>query len=368
MDSINMFKPYVNDKAIENVCKVLRSGWVGEGPIVKEFEDKIGATVGTRYPVCVNSGTSSLHLAVLLAGVSSGDEVITTAQTMLATSTAILMAGAKPVYADIEYETGNIDANDIARHITDRTRAILVVDWGGYPCDLDDILEVAKKYNLVVIEDAAHALGAKYKGKLVGSVCPITCFSFQAIKHLTTGDGGLICLSSQEMYERAVRLRWFGIDRFKRKPSVLGEPEWNVTELGFKYHMNDIAAAMGLGNLEDLDKILSRRRAIVKMYRSNLGQVNGVQLFERKLDRDSADWLFTIHVDHREEFCKMMTANGIMASVVHLRIDRNDLCGGIRQDLPNLQKYTETHVSLPLHPHLTDQDVERVICAIKSGW
>ena len=241
-----------------------------------------------------------------------------------------------------------------------------MVDWGGYPCDWDAILAIAQANHLAVIEDAAHALGATYKGKLAGSIAPITCFSFQAIKHLTTGDGGMICVSSAQDYERAVRLRWFGIDRFNRKPSILGEPEWNVAELGYKYHMNDVAAAIGLGNLEDLEWILRRRHQIVAMYRATLDSIPGVRLFERKVDRQSADWLFSIHVERREDFCRMMAAKDIMVSVVHLRIDRNDICGGERGDLPALNRFTETHISLPLHPYLTDEDTQCVMT--QSVW
>jgi len=363
-----MFKPYVNDRAAALVVDVLRSGWVGEGPRVKEFEQRLGNRVGARYPVAVNSGTTALHMAVQLAGVQPGDEVITTAQTMLATTTAVLMAGARPVYADVEYGTGNLAVDDIRRRVTERTRAILAVDWGGYPCDWDAIKAVVSARGLALIEDAAHSLGATYKGVPVGAVAPFTCFSFQAIKHLTTGDGGMVCVPTQDAYERASRMRWFGIDRARRTPSVLGEPEWNVTELGYKYHMNDVAAALGLGNLEDLDAILERRRTIVARYRESLAGVPGVTLFERHPDRQSADWLFSIHVPRREQFCRMMAAQGITTSVVHLRIDRNAICGGERPDLPELARFTETHVSLPLHPYLTDEEVQRVTEAVRGGW
>lgn len=363
-----MFRPYVNERAVEQVVDVLRSGWVGEGPKVKQFEDRVGSLVGARYPVTVNSGTTALHLAVILAGVCPGDEVITTAQTMLATTTAILMAGGKPVYADVEYGTGNLAAGDIEHRITERTRAILAVDWAGYPCDWDSILSIADKYGLAVIEDAAHSIGATYRGRPVGAIAPFTCFSFQAIKHLTTGDGGLLCVPTSELHEKAVQLRWFGIDRFKRKPSILGEPEWDVVELGYKYHMNDVAAAIGLGNLEDFEVMLARRRAIVARYRAGLEGVSGLRLFERQADRQSADWLFSIHIERREEFCRMMAAKDIMVSVVHLRIDRNGIAGGERADLPELSRFTDTHVSLPLHPYLSDEDVERVINSIQEGW
>ena len=368
MARISMFKPCIDEKAIELVSQTLRSGWVGEGPKVREFERKIGQMVNSPFPAAVNSCTSALHLALLVAGIRPGDEVITTAQTMLATTQSILVCGGQPIYADVEYYTGNINAADIAHRITPRTRAILAVDWGGYPCDYDAILALAQENNLVVIEDAAHSLGASYKGNPVGSICPVTCFSFQAIKHLTTGDGGMVCFLSEEHHRRAVQLRWFGIDRPRRQPSILGEPIWNVTELGYKYHMNDIAAAIGLGNLEDFEKVLARRREIVKAYRGALDGVPGVELFERQSDRQSADWLFSIHVQRREDFCRMMKSKEIDVSVVHLRIDRNDICGGERPDLPELAHFTETHISLPLHPFLTDDDVQQVIDSVRAGW
>lgn len=367
-NSISMFKPYVSERAIERVSQVLRSGWVGEGTVVKEFEQRVGALVGASYAAAVNSGTSALHLALLVAGVKPGDEIITTAQTMLATTQAILAAGAVPVYADVQYSCGNIDPQDISRRITPRTRAILTVDWGGYPCDYDEILAIARLHGLPVIEDAAHALGATYKGKPVGAVCLYTCFSFQAIKHLTTGDGGMVCVPDVEDYQKAVRLRWFGIDRFNRQASILGEPVWNVTELGYKYQMNDVAAAIGLGNLEDWDYILARRRRIAVIYRNGLKAIPGLTLFEQRKDRNSAQWLFSVHIERREEFCRMMSAKGIAVSVVHLRIDRNSLCGGEQNDLPELARFTESHISLPLHPYLSDEDVQCVIDAVKGGW
>jgi perosamine synthetase len=363
-----IFKPYVSEKAIERVLQVLRSGWIGEGSLVKEFEEKLGKIVGCQYPVAVNSGTSALHLALLVAGIKAGDEVITTAQTMLATTQAILAVGATPVYADVQYMNGNLDPQEVAKRITPHTRAIVAVDWAGYPCDYDELLDIAQANDLVMIEDAAHALGGSYHGKPVGSICPYTCFSFQAIKHLTTGDGGMLCVSNEQDYFTAIRLRWYGIDRFKRQPSVLGEPIWNVTELGYKYHMNDIAAAIGLGNLEDWEFIKQRRHQIVACYREALADVPNLMLFERKDERQSADWLFSVHVERRQKFCETMTAKGVAASVIHLRIDRNDLCGGERSDLPELAHFTETHVSLPLHPHLTDEEVEYIISCVRAGW
>jgi perosamine synthetase len=368
MAKIDFFKPYVNERACELVAKTLRSGWIGEGAQVLEFESRIGRLVKSAYPVCVNSGTAALHLALVLAGVGRGDEVITSAQTMLATSQSILACGAVPVFADVQYYTGNLDPADILKRIGQRTKAILAVDWGGYPCDYDELNSISRQNGIVLIEDAAHALGAVYKGQPIGAVCSYTCFSFQAIKHITTGDGGLVCVPTAETFERAKRLRWFGIDRAKRQPSILGEPIWDVSELGYKYHMNDISASIGLGNLEDWDFIFSRRQRIAETYIDRLSDVPGIVHFKRTTDRQSANWLFSIHVERREDFCRAMSGRGIPVSVVHLRVDQNTLCGGRRNDLPELARFTETHISLPLHPLLSEEDVQMVVEAINTGW
>ena len=363
-----MFAPYVSERAVERVVRTLRSGYIGEGPVVAEFEEEFRRRFGIPYVVALNSCTSALHLALVLAGVGVGDEVITTAQTMMATSHAVLMQGARPVYADIQYLTGNIDPSDIEHRITERTKAVLCVHWGGYPCDLDEINALARSYGLTVIEDAAHALGAFYRGRFIGSISSYTCFSFQAIKHLTTGDGGLLALTDEEKFHEARRRKWFGIDRVNRRASILGEPEWNVTELGFKYQMNDIAASLGVEHLREFMDILDRRIWIASWYRRELSRVDGVMLFEERSDRRSAYWLFPVHVERREDFCRAMRSRGVEVSVVHLRIDRNDVFGGVREDLPVLARFTESQVCLPIHNLLTDDDVSYVIDSVKKGW
>lgn len=363
-----MFRPFVSGNAIERVNAVLRSGWIGEGPVVSEFEAAIARQVAARHCVSVNSGTSALHLALKIAGIRRGDEVITTAQTMLATSQAILAVGAKPVFADIEYLTGNLDVVTLEARLTPRTRAVLAVDWGGYPCDWDEILEFCRKHDLAAIDDAAHAYGARYRGRPIGSVCPITCFSFQAVKSLTTGDGGMICVADPAQADRARALRWFGIDRARRVPTVLGEAEFDVHELGYKYHMNDIAAAIGLGNLAEVADHQRRRAAIAERYTVELGQADGVQLFERLPDRDGSHWLYCLHVQDREQFCRMMQAAEISTSVTNRRIDKYRLLGGLRADLPDLARFDASFIAIPAHAHLSDEDVGRVIAAIRGGW
>ena len=365
---IPIFASYVSEKAIEYASQTLRSGYIGQGLVVEKFEQEFKRCIGATYPVAVNSGTSALYLALALIGIKPGDEVITTAHTFMGTSHVILAHGAKPVFADVQYLTGNIDPADIEHRITKRTKAIMPVHWAGYPVDLDEISQIAAWHNLAVIEDAAQALGASYKGRPIGSISAYSCFSFQAIKQITTGDGGMICLADEDVYEAAKRRRWFGIDRQRRKPTVLGEPEWDVSEIGYKFHMNDVAASLGIKHLEDFPKISQRLAEINSYYRKHLSKISGITLFDNSSDRVSGNWVFCLHVERRLDFARAMRSKGIDASVVHLRIDRNSIFGPERKDLPNLAKLTETVICLPLHMALSDDDLEYIIQSIKEGW
>lgn len=359
---------YVSERAIERVVATLRSGYVGDGPVVREFEAKVANMVGARHTVAVNSCTSALSLALALYNIGPGDEVITTAQTFVATSHVILAAGARPVYADVQYMTGNLGPTDIEHRITPRTKAILPVHWAGYPCDMDEILAIAARHNLPVIEDAAQAFGAVYRGKPIGSISPITCLSFQAVKQLTTVDGGMLCIQDDELAEAARRRRWFGIDRIKRKPTLLGEPEWDITEVGYKYHMNDVAASLGTVHMDEFPVIHRRLAEIAARYRTELADVPGLTLFEAKPDRESAYWTLCVHVERREDFARAVQSRGVDASVIHSRIDNNTVFGPRRGDLPNLERLNATMICLPLHYLLTDEDVECVIGSVRKGW
>lgn len=365
---LGMFSVYISEGSLKRAIQTLKSGYIGEGPVAREFEQLLKDMLGIPYPVTVNSATSALHLALVMAGVKAGDEVITSAQTMMATAQAILHQQAKPVFADVQYLSANIDPADIEHRINEKTKAVIVVHWGGYPCDMDEIHAIARRHSLPVIEDAAHAIGANYRNKPVGAISDYTCFSFQAIKHVTSGDGGALCLLNESSFQEARRRRWYGIDRQGRKPSILGEPLWNVSETGYKYHMNDIAASIGAENLRELPRMLKRRRQVAGYYRDSLQDVPGVTLFEQRPDRQSANWLFTIHVREREKFARMMHSKGVEVSVVHLRIDTNDIFGGLRADLPALSKFTRTHISLPLHMELSDDDAGYIVKCIREGW
>ena len=365
---MEFFNSFVSEKAITLTEKVLRSGFVSEGEMVRKFESSLTKKLGHVNPVAVNSGTSALHLSLAVASVGPGDEVILPAQTFVASGLAVLMTGATPIFADIQYETGNIDPESIKHEITDKTKAIMPVHWAGYPCDMDEINEIADNNNFVVIEDAAHALGATYNGKTIGSISDFTAFSFQAIKHLTTGDGGALCCLNENHYQEARNRRWFGIDRKGSQPSILGERLFDIEEVGYKYHMNDLAAVLGLGNLEELPQRLKRIQEIASIYRKELAQVPGLRLLDYKDNRKSSYWLFTILVENRLDFINQMKASDIPVSVVHQRIDRFAVFGGKTTGLVNQEKFDENQIAIPIHSGLTDENIHRIISSVNSGW
>ena len=365
---IPFFYTYIDKTAKREIAKVLETTFLSDGEVVREFEESLAATLGIMNPVAVNSGTSALHLALDAAGIGKGDEVICPGQTFIATGMAIMYLGAKPVFADIDHETGNIDPRSIEKKINKKTRAILTVDWGGYPCDYREIKSIAEKYQLKLIEDAAHALGATYGGVPAGNIAPYTCFSFQAIKHLTTGDGGAVCCQERADADTVRAKRWFGIDRKNSRSSILGERIYEVAEIGYKYHMNNYAAALGLANLRTVKKRLARRRKIAGRYRKSLEKISGIHLFNYRDDRESAYWLFGFQVERREDFINAMRDRGIATSVVHQRIDRNPVFGGMTKDLVNQERFDRTQINIPLHDGLRDEDVEYIIESVRKGW
>ncbi|MFN0058373.1 MAG: DegT/DnrJ/EryC1/StrS family aminotransferase [Planctomycetota bacterium] len=365
---MDFFITSMSAAAVELAAQTLRSTFVSEGKRVKEFEAALASRLGLMNPAALNSGTSALHLALDVVGVGPGDEVILPPQTFIATGHVVLMQGAKPVFADIDPETGNLDPADVRRRITARTRALIPVHWSGYPCDLDELNALARERDIAVIEDAAHALGATYRGRPIGAISRFTCFSFQAIKHVTTGDGGaLACLDARDS-ELAFTRRWFGIDRVRHQPDLLGERVYDLDHVGYKYHMNDLAAAVGIGNLADFPRRLVRRREIAALYTRELAHVAGLRLLRDDGDRESAYWLFTMRVERRADFIRKLAESGIPASVVHLRIDRNRVFGGVREDLPGMALFNKEQVAIPVHEQLSSDDLGHIIETIRRGW
>jgi perosamine synthetase len=365
---MDFFHSHVSQAAIDLVTETLRSTFISEGQLARRFEEELARTLGLVRPVAVNSGTSALHLGLVVAGIGPGDEVILPPQTFVASGMAILMCGAKPVFADIQPRTGNIDPASVRSMITKRTKAIMPVHWGGYPCDMDEINGIAHEYGLAVLDDAAHALGATYKGRPVGSLSRLTAFSFQAIKHLTTGDGGALCCREECDYHEARRLRWFGIDRERDLPSVLGERVHDLDRVGFKYHLNDLAAAVGLGNLPDVPDTVAWHRKVDSIYLGRLRGIPGFTLLDRSADREGSCWFFTVLVEDREGFVRALKSRNIPVSVVHQRIDRNRVFGGIRSDLPGQRLFDDHQIALPIHSGLTEEDVDIIIRRVTDGW
>jgi len=365
--TIPIYDTFIAPDAAARVSRVLETTFVSQGPVVAEFEGMLSTQLGIVNPVTVNSGTTALHLALVLAGIGPGDEVICPAQTFVASALAIRYEGGVPVFADVDYETGNVDPRSIREKLTEKTRAILVVHWAGTPCDLDEIHAIAAERGIPVIEDAAHALGATYKGQPIGAVSDYTCFSFQAIKHVTTGDGGAVAVREPERAAEAIRRRWFGIDRAASKPSFLGERQYDIEAVGYKYHLNDYSAALGVANLASFPDRLRRIREIAAHYRRELADVPGLRPFRVEPDRESAYWLYGMHVEGRDELIRALHAAGIVASVVHQRIDRNSVFGGPKE-LPNQARFDESQLHIPIYARLTDEQVEHIVTTIRRGW
>ena len=364
---IRLFSTNIPPGTAEAVADLIRSGWINRGEKATEFEEAFVKKFFYKYALSVTSCTSALRLAYTIAGAAPGSEVITTPYTMVATNTALLEAGFKPVFADIKYGTANIDPDDIGHRINDKTVGIAIVHYGGYPCDMDEIYNVASEHGLWIVEDAAQALGAKYRGHPVGDKS-FSCFSFQAIKHITTADGGMFVTNRRQVYEEAKERIWFGIDKDKRVASPLGKFPEDITRLGFKYGMNDVAAVMGLEGLKAFDAAFARRRKIAGCYRQQLEGVDGLTLMEQERYKKSANWLFPVHVENRIAFAKAMRAEDIEVAVHNWRNDQYTLFGG-KQDLPNTERVNDDIIHIPLHAELTDEEVNLVVSTIKDlNW
>ena len=365
---IVMFSPVVASQAIDRVVGVLHTPWIGQGNLVEEFEDAIRKKLGLPYVVAVNSSSAAIRLALSICGVKPDDEVVTTPMTCTLTNHSIMEQFAKLVFADIQYETGNIDPKDVEHRITSRTRAIVCTHWGGMPCDLLELNQIARRHGIAVIEDASEAFGATYQGKPIGTISRFTAFSFQAIQIVTTGEGGALAIQTAADDGLARMQRWYGIDRVGRRPNILGYYDFDIQVMGFGYHMTNINAALGIENLTTLEQQQKHRQMIAETYRQNLSSVAGLTLLKTPEDRTSSNHFFTIHVERREDFCRKMREAGIQVSIVHARNDEYTIFGGLRDDLPQLDRFSRSYISLPAHMKLSEEGVEYIIRTIHSGW
>lgn len=365
---IPLFYPYIPQKAITQVVKLLKDRWIGQGKVVDQFEQELEKVLNLTYAVVVNSSTAALRLALSISGIQPGDEIITTPLTCTLTNHPILEQFAKPIFADIQYDTGNIDTSDIEKRITKKTKAIVCTHWGGTPCDLNQIHQIASENGLVVIEDASEAVGASYKGKNIGTISRFTAFSFQAIQIVTSAEGGALICRSEKDYNLARIQRWFGIDRKNRKPNKVGYYDFDIKTVGFGYHLTNLAAVIGIESLRYLHDSLKHRQEIAEFYSKELKNIQGITLLKTFTDRVPSHHFFTIHVDKREDFCRKLKSFGIETSIVHDRNDVYSVFGGLRKDLPQLDKFSQTYIALPTHMHLTKSDAQYIINVIRSGW
>ena len=368
-DNIVMFYPHVSKLAKKSVMEVLDTRWIGQGPKVKLFEESFSKKFASKLPaIAVGSGTDALHLSYILAGLKSGDEVIAPVFTCTATNIPFLYMGIKILFADIDPDTMNIDINHVAQLMNKNVKAIICVHYGGLPCDMDELQNIADKWSVPIIEDAAHAVGAKYKGSTIGSISDFTIFSFQAIKHITTGDGGMLIIKNKELIDQAERVRWFGIDRNAKQAGIW---ENDITEIGYKYQMTDIAAAMGIASLQEFDAVSSLRKRLFKVYSDELAGYDRVKIIGNDFDdREHAAWLFTIIVDNRYKLQEKLRDNKIESNQVHFRNDRYSIFKDFTEgkNFPNMDQIEDKYLVLPLHTMMNENDVRRVCSIIKSGW
>lgn len=365
---VPLFRPVISEEAIRAVGEVLRSGWLGTGPKTGAFETALAQYLGAPYCVGVDSGTAALQLSLALLNLPPGTEIITTPITFVSTNHVILQAHCRPVFADIELSTGNLDIASVRERISDRTGAIMLVHYGGYPCDLEAFYKLGRERGIPIVEDCAHACGASYQGRRIGSEGDFHAFSFHAVKNLTTGDGGAVAVQREEHYQRLRRLRWLGIDTDTHQRAGGGRYSWRyrIDEVGYKCAMNDVQAAIGLAQLPLLDTENARRARIAAQYREQLSGVGGLEMLEYAADRSSSYHLFVIRAGSRDNLIRKLMEAGISTGVHYERNDAFPMYE--KQDLPNTELFWRTAVSLPMHMMLTDEHVHSICRCIREGW
>lgn len=380
---IQVFKPSFGDEELDALREPFRTGWIGLGPKTLEFEEKFAEYVGAKYAVATNSATAALHLTCLVLGIGPGDEVLVPTITFISTAHAPVYCGATPVFVDVEPDTLNISIDSMAQKVTTHTKAIIPVHYGGHACRMDEIWEFAKKHGLYVIEDAAHACGSLYKSQHIGGLksTVMTSFSFHAVKNLAVGDGGMITTDHLEIVRNLKKLRWVGIDKstWDRTEEVEMEIEkgtrrysnygwyYEVQDLGYKYHMNDIAASIGLVQLSKLDKANARRREIVKRYNHALKDVEWIDIPVEHDYTTSAMHNYVIRTSYRDELNlylkEKQIATGVHYMPVHLHPYYRRTHKGT---LPTAEDIWQRLLTLPLYPDLTDEQVDYIIESILS--
>jgi len=365
---IPLFYPYIPKKAKKEVLNTLSSRWIGQGPKVEKFEKKFEKKFFKNHKtIAVGAGTDALHLAYLLANIKKNDEVIVPGFTCTATNIPLLYIGAKPVFADVEINTLNISIEDIKKKISKKTKAIVCVDYGGIPNDYIELNKICKKNNLILISDAAHSLGSKFIGKYSCQYADFVIFSFQAIKTLTTGDGGMLAIKNKKLYHKAKRLRWFGIDRSAKQKGIW---ENDIKEIGYKYQMNDIAASIGLAALEEIDNVIKYRNKLFTLYERYLKNKNIRIIGKASTNKYyNSSWLITVVVNkNRVGLMKKLRKHKVESAQVHYRNDRYSVFSNKKLNLKNMNYIENKYLVLPLHMKVKEMDVKNICNIINDGW
>lgn len=380
-DFLPFSRPSIGEDAIESVAESIRSGWVAMGPKVTQFEKAISEYVGSKYAVSMNSATAGLHSSVMAMGIGLGDEVITTPMTFASTVNAIIMAGAKPVLVDIDRHSLNIDVNRLEKAVTPRTKAIIPVHFAGMPCDMDAIEEIASRHHLMIVEDAAHALGASYKGRKTGAdrgKGHVAVFSFHPTKNITTAEGGIVCTEDEEIAEYLSVFRQNGMSKGAwNRYSSSGTTHYDVPMPGLKYQMSDIQAAIGLSQIKQLDSFNQRRREICATYEKELSGCSSISFQQSAVyECVHSRHIFPILVDpdalkiDRDTFMQQMKERNVGTAIhynaIHLFSGYAGVLGSKRGDFPEAEYVSDRIMSIPLFPAMTDDDVAYCIEAIRE--
>ncbi|MDD5148588.1 MAG: DegT/DnrJ/EryC1/StrS family aminotransferase [Candidatus ainarchaeum sp.] len=368
--------PNIGQEEIDEVVDSLKAGEIAMGRKCLKFEEEFSKYTGAKFAVSLGSCTAALFLSMKAAGIGKGDEVVTTPMTFAATANTIIHAGAKPVFADIDAETWDISPEKIKKKISKKTKAIIPVDYAGLPCDFDEIREIAGQKKLFVIEDAAHAAGAEYKNKKIGSLSDMTCFSFYAVKNLAMGEGGAVTTDNEKWAKKISTLRMHGMDKpaWDRYSSA-GYRPYRIVEAGYKANMTDLQAAIGLPQLKKLDLLNSQREKLAKIYEKEL-DIDGVILQKRKSDRKQVWHFFPILIETeklrktRNEFITAMQKENIGVSLhytaLHLEPFYRKTFGYMKNSFPNAEFVSSSVISLPLYPKMAEEDAESVCSAVKK--
>jgi len=356
-NKIVLFHPYVPKSSIKAIKQVLNSRWIGQGSKVDEFEKLWEEKISFSHrAIAVGSGTDALHLAYILAGIKEGDEVIAPIFTCTATNIPLLYQKAKIVFADVKKDNLNIDPEDIRKKITSRTKAIVVVHYGGFSCDMDEIQALADEYGIPIIEDACQAHGSVYKDRKIGSISDFTCFSFQAIKLITTADGGMLTIKDSKLASKAKKIRWFGINRTAKL-----KDKWDndITDVGYKYQMTDVAASMGITALKEFDQTLAHHQELAETYRQELEGMREVKYV-------GGPSICTIFTKKRDEIKKALEKEEIESNQVHYRNDKYSIFGGKINTCPNMDALESKYLVLPQHYYLNIKDIKYICSIIKK--